>query len=65
MELTSKKVSQNILCGFFTGFMHFCEVVNLRKEKNEDKKVIQKLYSKIKSLAILPNEKYKFANRGE
>lgn len=65
MELANPiKTSQYILCGFFTGFMHFCEIHNLQRENEEDNKIIQKMYLKIKNLAILPKEKIKIANRG-
>lgn len=60
-ELNSKEKSQNIISGFFKGFMDFCEVFPL-KEKN-DKSFVQKLYKEIKNLAILPKDR-KFGNRG-
>lgn len=65
MEGVKPKISQPVLCGFFTGFMHFCEIYNLQRETEEDYKIIQKLYGKIKELAILSTERIKVANRGE
>lgn len=66
MEIVhSRKLSQHLLCGFFMGFMYFCETFNLKKDNNEDFKLIQKLYVQIKSFAILPKEKVKIGNRGK
>lgn len=65
MQVTNtQKSSASLVCGFFTGFMHYCKIYNLRKENDEDNKIIQKLYPQIKSLAVL-KEKIKTANRGE
>lgn len=64
MEGVKPKISQSVLCGFFTGFMHFCEIYNLQKENEEDYKIIKMLYSKIKILGVLSNDKIKIANRG-
>lgn len=70
-EITNPQtISQKILYGFFRGFMYYCEIYHLKKENDEDNKIVQKLYTQIKSLAILSQEKektktIKVANRGE
>lgn len=69
-EINNPKISQKILCGFFKGFMYYCEIYHLRKENVEDNKIIKTLYTQIKNLAIFREEKektrtIKIANRGE
>lgn len=63
--MNTKKQSQNILCGFFTGFMHYCEIYKLQKENSEDNKLIKQLYPLLTKLAVLTNDRIKTANRGE
>lgn len=59
--------SQKIISGFFKGFMYYCEIYKLRKENDDDNKIIQKIYIQIKNLAIISKEKartVKIGNRG-
>lgn len=62
-ELFKPKKSQHIICGFFTGFSYFCESFPLDLTKNEDKKLIEKLYKLMHNL-VVPTEKIKIGNRG-
>lgn len=62
-EVTKRQYSQTVLCGFFTGFLHFCESFPLKF--NEDKLTINLLYKWIKELAtISKTDKIKMGNRG-
>lgn len=62
-ELFKPKKSQHIICGFFTGFSYFCESFPLDLTKNDDKKLIEKLY-KLMNTLVLPTDKMKIGNRG-
>ncbi|KAG5877905.1 hypothetical protein JTB14_011621 [Gonioctena quinquepunctata] len=60
----NRKVSQNVLEGFFLGFMYFLEAFPLKPEISENKKIADKLYKSLKGLVtVSKTERIKSGNR--
>ncbi|XP_023014378.2 DNA-dependent protein kinase catalytic subunit [Leptinotarsa decemlineata] len=60
--LPFKKVTQNVIEGFFVGFKYFLESFPLKVGTTEYKKIVENLYKTIKIL-VVPKERIRLGNR--